>query len=299
MKKLLITGAWKYTQQQYNALSNMGYDICFVQNEKDVLPNEAFDAEVIICNGLFLYHSIEKFTKLKKIQLTSAGFDRVPVDYIKKHNIDIYNARGVYSIPMAEFALCGVLQLYKQSRFFNSNQKKSEWVKNRELIELNGKAVAIVGCGSVGTACAKRFKAFDTTVLAVDILEPESKYYDEYYHIENIKDALSKSDIIVLTIPLTDDTRHLFDSKIFGCIKKETVLVNISRGAIINEKDLISALQNGILYGAVLDVFETEPLDSKSVLWNMENVIITPHNSFVGDGNNKRLGDIILKNMEI
>ena len=125
MKKLLITGAWKYTQQQYDSIEQMGYDICFVQNEQDELPQEAYEAETVICNGLFLYHNIEEFIYLKVIQLTSAGFDRVPLEYIKEHGIKIYNAKGVYSIPMAEYAFCGVLSLYKKSRFFYDNQKKN------------------------------------------------------------------------------------------------------------------------------------------------------------------------------
>ena len=99
---------------------------------------------------LFLSHPIEKFTNLRYIQLTSAGFDRVPMEYVKVHNIEIRNARGVYSIPMAEFALCGVLQLYKQSRFFMENQKARTWEKHRRLLELSGKTVCIIGCGSVG-----------------------------------------------------------------------------------------------------------------------------------------------------
>ena len=123
--KLLVTGAWKCTQEQLNTLRDFGHDIVFMQNERESLPCKYEEVEGVICNGLFLYHDIKRFVSLRFIQLTSAGFDRVPMEYVQSQGIEIRNARGVYSIPMAEFAISGVLQLYKQSRFFYENQKNS------------------------------------------------------------------------------------------------------------------------------------------------------------------------------
>ena len=295
--KLLVTGAWGCTETELETLSALGNDIVFMQNEKDILPCAYDEVEGVICNGLFLYHDIKNFTALKFIQLTSAGFDRVPIEYIKEKGIKIYNAKGVYSIPMAEFAICGVLDLYKQSRFFGENQKKHKWEKHRSLLELTGKTVAIIGFGSVGAECAKRFKAFDTTVLAVDIVKPEGSHFDEFFSFENIKNALSKADIVVLTIPLTEKTRGMFDENMLSYFKDKSVLVNISRGAVLDESALFSALESGKLMGAVLDVFCEEPLSPENPLWDNPNVIITPHNSFVGEGNSARLFHIIKANL--
>ncbi len=295
--KLLITGAFACVEKDLNAISDLGNQIVFMQNESDDLPCRYDEVEGVICNGLFLHHDIKKFSSLKYIQLTSAGFDRVPMDYIKAKGITIHNAKGVYSIPMAEFALCGVLDLYKQSRFFLENQKAHKWEKHRSLPELNGKTVCIVGVGSVGSECAKRFKAFDTTVYAVDIVKPQYELFDKFFPLESIKEALRLSDIVVLTLPLTDKTRHMFDKELLSAFKKNSVLVNISRGAVVNESALLKFLKNGSLYGAVLDVFEEEPLSAENPLWDMENVIITPHNSFVGEGDKKRLFDLICKNL--
>lgn len=125
--KLLITGAWQATSEQLNKIESMGHSVVFMQDEKAQLPCNYNDVEGVICNGLFLHHSIERFISLRYIQLTSVGFDRVPMDYIQARGIEIHNARGVYSMPMAEFAISGVLQLYKQSRFFYENQKKCVW----------------------------------------------------------------------------------------------------------------------------------------------------------------------------
>lgn len=296
---LLVTGAFNCTQEQLNRITQIGNNVVFHQMEKDDLPCSYDWVEGVICNGLFLHHPIEKFTNLKYIQLTSAGFDRVDMNYVKEHNIKIFNARGVYSIPMAEYAICGVLDLYKQSRFFCNNQIEHKWDKHRGLLELYGKTVCIVGSGNVGTECAKRFKAFGTTVFAVDISKPQSDIYDKYFVLENITEAISKSDIIVLTLPLTEQTKYMFDKKMLLNFKADAILVNIARGAIVNQGDLICALNNNQLYGAVLDVFEFEPLEESSPLWDFPNVIITPHNSFVGKGNIQRLTNTIFYNLEM
>lgn len=294
--KLLITGAWKYSSEQINQIESLGHKVVFMQNEKDNLPCDYAEIEGVICNGLFLHHPIEKFAKLKFIQLTSAGVDRVPMEYAKKNNIEVFNARGVYSIPMAEFAICGVLQIYKQSRFFCENQKDSKWEKSRELLELNGKTVCIVGCGNVGTECAKRFKAFSTRVIGVDLFVREDENYEKIYPLSELEECLSISNVVVLTLPLTEQTKGLMNEKTFAKMKESSVLVNIARGAVVEEKALINALDNKLL-GAVLDVFEEEPLVKDNPLWKKKNAIITPHNSFVGDGNNERLFNVILSNL--
>lgn len=295
--KLLITGAWRADEAQISAIRELEHEVILMPDERGELPCAAEDIEGIICNGLFLYHPIEAFTKLSYIQLTSAGYDRVPMDIVKSRGITIKNARGVYSIPMAEFALCGVLSLYKQSRFFYENQKASRWEKHRGLMELCGKTVCIVGCGSVGTECTKRFSAFGCHVIGVDLTPYENPAYEKMLPLAELDAALSESDITVLTLPLTDETKHLMNADRFARMKKGSVLVNIARGAIVDAEALQTALTTTLM-GAVLDVFEEEPLSPESPLWQKENVILTPHNSFVGEGNNDRLTSVLLTNLK-
>ena len=266
-----------------------------MQFEKDELPCSYEWVEGVICNGLFLSHPIKRFTHLKYIQLTSAGFDRVDMQYVKKHNIEIHNARGVYSIPMAEFAIFGVLELYKQGKFFQQNQAEKRWEKQRNLSELFGKQVCIAGCGNVGTECAKRFSAFGCRITGVDLYPREDENYGKMVGIENLSEVLSKSDIVILTLPLTKETRHLMNEEKFSQMKDGAILVNIARGAIVDTEALMRELPR--LGGAVLDVFEEEPLREDSPLWEMEKVIVTPHNSFVGDGNARRLAGVIYENI--
>ncbi|MBR2021698.1 MAG: hypothetical protein IJ939_04605, partial [Clostridia bacterium] len=123
------------------------------------------------------------------------------------------------------------------------------------------------------------------------------EFYSEMVSLEVLDKVLGKSDVVVLTLPLTTDTRNLFDEKMFEKMKKGAVLVNIARGAIVSEAALINALKDK-LFGAVLDVFEQEPLSDESPLWSMDNVILTPHNSFVGEGNSERLFNVIYENLK-
>ncbi len=296
--KLLVTGAWRCTEEQLDTLRSAGHEIVFMQNESDPLPVDPPWVEGMICNGIFLHHDIGLFPNLSYIQLTSAGLDRVPMEEVNRRNIRIFNARGVYGIPMAEFSVGGVLQLYKQSRFFYENQKQHGWNKCRNLLELWGKKVTIVGCGNIGQECAKRFAAFDCHITGVDIFRAELPGIEKMVDISCLKEVLPESDVVVLTLPLTPDTHHLFNRETFAAMKPGAILVNIARGAVVDTEALLEALQNH-LGGAVLDVFEEEPLNPESPLWDMEQVLISPHNSFQGDCNLERLYRVILDNLQI
>ncbi len=294
--RLLVTGALGCTEKELNELSWQGHEVVFMQQEKDPLPCKYEWVEGIIGNGIFLHHPIEKFTSLKFIQLTSAGFDRVPMEYVNQKGIKIFNARGVYSIPMAEYAVSGVLSLYKKLEFFSQNQKQHIWEKHRGVKELFGKIVLIVGAGNVGSECAKRFSAFGCQVFGADIYPAAPECFIKVLPMLELDKALKEADILVLTLPLTEETRGLFDKTKFALMKDDALIVNISRGAVVKTEDLIEALDQK-LGGAILDVFETEPLEENSPLWDMENVIVTPHNSFVGEGNKQRLFDVVIENL--
>ena len=290
---LLVTGAWGQAKAHIPELKAMGHEVVFLQQEKDALPVEPAWVEGVICNGLFLSHPIESFPNLRFIQLTSAGYDRVDMDYIAAHNIEIHNARGVYSIPMAEFALWGVLDVYKGGRGFAESRKAHAWVKQRNLRELKGKTVTIIGCGDVGTECARRFRAFGCRIWGVDRVVKDTPEYDRTVLTAQMDELLPETDVLLLTVALTPETRHMIGKRQFEQMKNDAVLVNISRGAVVDTDALLDWLNRNPAAHAVLDVFEEEPLDPVSPLWDMENVLATPHNSFVGDGNEGRLWEKI------
>ena len=134
--KLLITGAWKYSNQDIENLQMLGFECFFHYNEKDQLPTELFNVDGIICNNLFLHNDVTRFKRLQFVQFTSAGLDRVPLNYFKSKGVKIFNAAGVYSIPISEFVISSVLDLYKKKFTFYENQKKHIWEKQRNLFEI-------------------------------------------------------------------------------------------------------------------------------------------------------------------
>lgn len=184
--KLLLTGAFKYSEEQLENLKSLGYEILYIQDERVPLEIDVSDVDAVVCNGLFLYNDIKKFESLKFVQLTSAGLDRVPLDYIKDHGIKLFNAKGVYSVPMAEWVVLKILEIYKKSRKFYEAQREHKWEKQRDLFELTNKTAAIIGFGDVGAEVAKRLKAFDVKVVGVGRRKKESIYIDEYYLINEI-----------------------------------------------------------------------------------------------------------------
>lgn len=290
---LLLTGAFPYTEEQLNKIKSIGYNITYIKEERHKLDIDLAIFDVVVCNSLFLYNDINLFSNLKYIQLTSAGFDRVPLEHVKEKGIIINNAKGVYSIPMAEWVILKILEIYKKSKVFYENQKNHIWEKQRDILELTDKNALIIGFGNVGEEIAKRLKAFNAKVIAADIREVESIYIDEFVSMDTLNKTLSKADIVILTLPLNQKTKKIVDKDFIKLLKNNSILINVARGGVINESDLISNIRRNKFLGVVLDVFEEEPLCEKSELWDLTNVIITPHNSFVSNKINDRMFSLI------
>lgn len=295
---LLLTGAFKYSDEQKEQLSALGYNVCFLQQEADTLPIVASEIDAVVCNGLFLHYDIDEFSRLKFIQLTSVGLDRVPVEKIKERGIKLMNARGVYSIPMAEWVVMRVLEHYKNVAHFANAQSNGEWNKCRSLREVCGTSVAVVGAGNVGQEVAKRFQTFGAKTTGFDIHTNDTPYFDEMRLISSIAEHVGEYDVVVVNAPLTDETYHLISGDLLRKMKCDAMLVNIARGALVDEAALISVLTERDDLCAALDVFETEPLPMGSSLWKMKNVMVSPHNSFVGNGNNGRMFNVMYKNLK-
>lgn len=295
--KTLVTGVFPLDDSRREALQALGLELTFHKDERTPVEHpEQYTAA--ICNGLFTFQDIAAFSNLKYIQLTSAGLDRVPLDYCKAHGIEVRNAAGVYSVPMAEWTVLRLLELYKNTAQLAENRKAARWEKDRGWLELSGRTACIVGFGSYGMETAKRLKAFGMNVLAVNRSRKESPFVDGWYPLERLEEALAEADAVILAIALTDDTRDLMNRTRFAAMKPGAVLINAARGALVDEEALLDALATGRLGGAALDVFRTEPLPEDSPLWRQERVLISPHNSFVGDGNARRLTNIVLNNLK-
>ena len=294
---LLLTGAFDWHPEEWKELSRAGYQPIFMQNERDRIPPDGEKAVTIVCNSLFLYHGLSGFPYLRTIQLTSAGLDRVDEREICQKGISVYNAEDAYSVPMAEWILLRILELFKESGKLWENQCHHRWEKHRQLPELAGKRVLIIGTGYVGRAAAKRISAFEANVMGVNRSGHSVPEFQEVYSAEQLDELLPSTDILILALPLTADTFGLIDGRRLALLPCTSVIINVSRGRILDEAALTDALKGQRLFGAALDVFAQEPLPADSPLWDMERVLISSHNSFSGAGNHQRLWRVIRKNL--
>lgn len=231
------------------------------------------------------------------IQLMSVGLDRVPLDEIEKRGIRLENAGDIYSIPMAEWVILKILEIYKNTRHFEKAQLENEWNKNRNLLELNGKIMGILGTGNVGIEVSKRAKAFGVNTIGFNSTGKVVSSMDACYKAEELSSVVNEIDILVVALPLSDSTKDLVNVKIFEKMKKNSILINVSRGGIINESNLVEALQQDYLQAAALDVFLEEPLPKDSPLWKNSKILISPHNSFVSENTSERLFQLVHKNL--
>ena len=300
--RLLITPALLLTEEQKRILETR-HDLFFLKDERIPLQQQELqfdlgDIEGIVCNFFFQHNDFSILPNLRFVQLTSAGLDRVPVEKLKCAGIALYNAGATYSVPMAEWCVGKIIELYKCAPFFYRNQQNHSWEKNRSLRELSGQTAVILGFGNVGKQIAKRLRGFDMKIRAVDLFRDESGLSDEGFVISEMQEALKDADIVILTLPLTEKTYHIIDRRELKWMKTSAILINVARGALINMDSLVNSLQRKEIAGAALDAFENEPLNSHSCLWEMEQVLISPHNSFVGNGNQQRLFQVLLDNLE-
>lgn len=294
--RLLVTAALTSDDSDLDDLRRLGHEVIWLQDESAQLPPEAYEAEGVVCNALFMHHDPDLFPHMKCVQLTSAGLDRVPIDRLRDLGVQVFNAKGVYSVPMAEWVVLQVLQFYKRSRFFVRNQDDRSWQKARDLRELAGRRACVVGFGDVGKEVARRLRAFDVRIVAVDLTADPSPFADAVMPVSTLADVLPSVDLVVLTLPLTPGTFHLMDDQMLRAMKPDAVLVNVSRGAVVDERALVAALDEGRFSGVALDVFEQEPLPADSPLWGIDRVIVSPHNSFVSDRVRERLLKLVVAN---
>lgn len=293
---LLIGGSWQNAKEYFDEIRAMGHEIAYMPDERDPLPVEPSWIEGIISNSFYRHHQLSDYVNLRYMQVLSAGLDRVPMDVVRRRGITLKNARGVYSGPMAEHAVWAVLTLYRRRDYYMQNQAGHVWNKLRMIPELAGKTVCILGCGSVGTACAERFGAMGCRVIGVNRTPRENPAFSGIFSFADMAEALGMSDVLVVTLPLNDETRHLMDAERLGQMKEGAILVNIARGPLVDTAALREALDSR-LGGAALDVFETEPLPGDSPLWDRPDLLITPHNSFMGEHNAERLDALVMGNL--
>ena len=235
---------------------------------------------------------------LKWIHLISAGGEHALDDRLRALPVSLTNARGIFDLPIAETVLAYILMIVKKLPDFLRQQTAHTW-KKLPLREAAGLTVGLIGAGSIGTEIARRCKAMGMHVVAIR-RHPEkaAPYVDTVLPNEQLETLLSTADFVVIAVPLTPETRGMIGAAQLQQMRPDAWLINIARGAVVDEEALIRALQQKQIAGAALDVFTEEPLPAESPLWGMEQVIITPHNSWSTPFLEEREAALFLENLE-
>ena len=294
MKKMVIT---RNIDQQYIAqIKNIIPDWELITGkDKHIWQEHVMDAEIIAgwSTGLAEY-CLHPHSKLKWLQSWSAGVDSMPLDELNSRNIYLTSANGVHAYPISETIFALMLGLTRKIHTYVKNQQNKIWHHAHMGQEIHGKTIGIIGVGTIGKETAKIAKAFGMQVLGVRHSGIPAHNVDEMYTPNQLDLLLPKCDYVVVTLPLTKETNQWFGADQFKQMKASAFFINIGRGEIVVETDLIQALIEGTIAGAGLDVFETEPLSTESPLWEMENVIVTPHTSGSTEQYNQRVIENIL-----
>lgn len=249
----------------------------WVRTPEEALPHLP-EAEALLISSNIKPEWLDRADKLKWIHSLSAGVDKLPLAYFAERGITLTNSSGVHTVQMSEYALGMMLQWVRRSAYYTRMQQQKTWSGGPSTDELYNKTVGILGPGQIGQAIAPKAKAFGMKVVGYSRSGKLLEGFDEIRSgAEGLDQVLEESDFVISILPGTEETRHLISMKQLKRMKPTAFLINMGRGIVIKESDLISALQNGIIAGAGLDVFEREPLPEDSPLWALDNVILTPH----------------------
>lgn len=240
-------------------------------------------------------------TRLSWVQTTSTGVGQAVAKLgLAERGILVTTARGVHAGPLAEFVFMVLLSHWRGLRFLESEQRVHRWERYCGQ-GVAGRTLVTVGAGDLARGCAKLARAFEMRVIAV-AREPAKErrhnvLFDEIQPVSALREALAEADAVVMCVPHTPATERLIDRAAFAAMRPGTVFINIARGRVIDEAALIDALRGGHLGFAALDVAEVEPLPRQSPLWDMPNVLISPHSASTVGTENAAITGIFVHNL--
>ena len=243
---------------------------------------QVLDADFLLCYGQDPSDKVlRSLKKCRLVQLLAAGYDRINLDILEELGIPCSNNGGANSWAVADHAVLLMLAVYKQLLASVISTRKDAWslpITGENTFEMANKKIGILGLGNIGKQVAKRVQGFDATVIYHDIYRmngDDEKKLDVSY--VSLRELFKESDILTCHTPLTGSTKHIVNDQTLSMMKPSSVVINTSRGEVVDERALIRALNAGVVSAAGLDVFEREPVDKENPLLRMDNVIVTPH----------------------
>ena len=254
-------------------------------------------ADVVL--GTLLPDQFARATKLRWMISAGAGIDRHLFPELVESEVTLVSAKGHVGTHLAEHALALLLAV---TRGIGMAVRHRTWEKKWQIRdaswELTGLTLGIVGFGGTGRELARRAASFDMRILAVDPVDAQSpEYVEACWKMDRFADLLSESDVVAICAPLTPETRCMFDRQAFHRMQNHAILINVTRGGLVDETALLEALDNDTIGGAGLDVTAVEPLPNDHPLWNYDNVVITPHTAGASPLRMQRCVELVCENL--
>ncbi|MCU4751420.1 D-2-hydroxyacid dehydrogenase [Halobacteria archaeon AArc-curdl1] len=288
--------ATEYARVLRNRLPNYNVSLA-----KTKAKERTFVADAPVVTGHHLEEeTLSRASDLHLFACTAAGVNHLPLETFADRGIAVTNASGVHGPNIAEHVLGWILMFTRRLDEGLRRQRRREWRRFQSFTELAGSTVTIVGLGTIGEAIVRRLDGFDVHTIGVRHTPSKGGLTDEVigYDRNAIRAALTRTDVLVLACPLTDTTRGLIGQNELHALPVDAVMINISRGAVVDTDALVTALQQNRIHGAALDVTEPEPLPEDHPLWGFENVFLTPHTSGHTPAYWNRVADILAENIE-
>lgn len=283
-KLVFLTGLRSELIEEVLSYAPNDYQIIVLDetSSEEEIITQVKDADFLLCYRQDPSDKVlRSLEKCRLVQLLAAGYDRINLDILAELEIPCSNNGGANSWAVADQAVLLMLAVYKQLLVSDTSTRNGDWSKpitGLNTFEMADKKVGILGFGSIGRQVAKRVQGFDAQVQYYDLDRlGEDTEVDMGVTYVSVEDLFRTSDILTCHTPLTKNTRHIVNARRLSMMKSSAVVINTSRGSVVDESALIDALNKGLISAAGLDVFEKEPVDPDNPLLSMDNVIVTPH----------------------
>ncbi|MFR2364577.1 MAG: NAD(P)-dependent oxidoreductase [Eubacterium sp.] len=275
----------------------------FTKDEE--IPERIKDADVILCNKSSMSEkNLSGAKKLKYIGLFATGYNNVDLEYTRKKGITVCNAGSYSTEAVAQHVFAFILHYYNTISRYDEFVKNKGWINTNkfspfmEMKELFGKTIGIIGYGSIGQKVAVIANAFGMNVLAYSRSALKENRQSDKVTYATVDEILEKSDIVTIHCPLNNDSEKMCNKEFFTKMKKDSLFINTSRGGVVNQEDLMWALNNNVIQYAALDVIEKEPMPEDCKLIETKNLVITPHAAWAPLETRERLIKIVSKNLQ-
>jgi len=254
------------------------YDGVVYQSVNQLDATSKKKVEVLVSYGYDITSEmLVDYPSLKWVQIFQTGLHHLPLQELKKRNIVLTNVRGIYGIPISEYVLSFILYFVRDFERYRVNKINRIYERGNLPDEAGGKTLVILGAGTIGNAIAEMGKKIGMNVVGVNTTGKIKPFFDQMYSFDQRNEAIAQGDFVVCVFPVTEKTRESITKNELAFMKQSAYFMNIGRAELINEQHLIEHLHNNKIKGAVLDVFQQEPLPKTSPLWDLPNVYLTPH----------------------